>query len=107
MENLEGMDSEYWKTEAAFLAMKHFSSEIYEELSFQEDFIEELRFGCPWGSERYNLMELFALRRWNDAGKEGGLSMDRRWQMFMEIQKWRKRIVKSYVCYVRWIIIFT
>lgn len=84
MENLEGMDSEYWKTEAAFLAMKHFSSEIYEELSFQEDFIEELRFGCPWGSERYNLMELFALRRWNDAGKEGGLSLEQTRQMFME-----------------------
>lgn len=84
MENLEGMDSECWKTEVTFLAMKHFSPEIYEELLFQEDFIDELRFLCPWGRERYNLMELFALRRWNDEGKEGGLSLEQTRQMFME-----------------------
>lgn len=53
MENLEGMDSEYWKTEAVFLAMKHFSSEIYEELSFQEDFIE-IRFLRVWKKEDFN-----------------------------------------------------
>lgn len=83
-QNLGGMDSKYWKAEVTFLAMKHFSSEIYEQLSFQEDFIEELRFTCPWENVKYNLMELFALRRWEKSGKEGGLSLEQTRQMFME-----------------------
>ena len=82
LQSIKEKNPEDWKTIVTFLAMKHFSVEIYGQLSFQSDFIEELRFKCPERNNRYNLMELFALRRWEDEGKKGGLSLAQTQEMF-------------------------
>lgn len=71
LQNPEFQDEHSSKTAITFFMMKHFYPEIYEKLPFEAAFIAELCFVCPWEKEweGYSILELFALRRWNEEKK--------------------------------------